>query len=141
MVLKLLDKETLTKADLSEIFASVGKRPSRDYASSRKPPAGRPPVLTPAEIAKLDPKDLAALGHNGNGNGSRSRANGSKSNGTRSNGTGAKSNGGTGAKSNGSRTTASSRSRANQTAKPPAAGRTTRKRTDGRGRQAPGTPA
>jgi cell division protease FtsH len=123
MVLKLLDKETLTKADLTEIFASVGKRPSRAFASTRKPPAGRPPVLTPAEIAKLDPKDVAALG-NGNGNGSRTRANG--------------------ARANGSRTTASSRSRANQTAKPPATGGTggtARKRTDGRGRQAPGTPA
>jgi cell division protease FtsH len=130
MVLKLLDKETLTKADLTEIFASVGKRPSRDYASTRKPPAGRPPVLTPAEIAKLDPKDLAALGHNGNGNGSRSRANGAKSNGAKTNGAGSR--------TNGSRTTASARSRANQTAKPPA---TPRKRTDGRGRQAPGTPA
>jgi cell division protease FtsH len=127
MVLKLLDKETLTKADLTEIFASVGKRPSRDYSSSRKPPAGRPPVLTPAEIAKLDPKDLAALGH-GNGNGSRSRTNGSKSNGAKSNG----------ARANGSRTSASSRSRANQTAKPAANGRTARKRT---GRQAPGTTA
>jgi cell division protease FtsH len=120
MVLKLLDKETLTKADLTEIFASVSKRPSRGFASTRKPPAGKPPVLTPAEIAKLDPKDAAALG-NGNGNGTKSRANG--------------------ARSNGSRTAASSRSRANQTAKPPATGRTTRKRTDGRGRQAPGSTA
>jgi cell division protease FtsH len=118
MVLKLLEKETLTKADLTEIFASVGKRPSRGYTSTRIPPANKPPVLTPAEIAKLDPKDAAAL-TNGNGsNGTKSRTNGTRT--------------------NGSRTSASSRSRANQTAKPPATRRTT-KRTDGRGRQAPGT--
>jgi cell division protease FtsH len=116
MVLKLLDKETLTKADLTEIFASVDKRPSRDYASTRKPPAGRPPVLTPAEIAKLGPDEIAALG------------NGAKSNGAKANGT----------RTNGSRTGASARSRANQTAKPPAARRPTRKPTDGRGQQAPG---
>ena len=76
------------------------------------------PVLTPGEIAKLDPKDVAALG---NGNGSKSRANGSRANGSRSG--------------------APTRSRANQTAKPASSGRTTRKRNDGRGRQAPGTPA
>jgi cell division protease FtsH len=118
MVLKLLDKETLSKADLTEIFASVSKRPSRGFASTRKPPAGKPPVLTPGEIAKLDPKDVAALG---NGNGSKSRANGSRANGSRSG--------------------APARSRANQTAKPASSARTTRKRNDGRGRQAPGTPA
>jgi cell division protease FtsH len=145
MVLKLLDKETLTKADLTEIFASVGKRPSRDFASTRKPPPGRPPVLTPAEIAKLDPKDVAALTRNGNGsrtNGAKangSRSNGSRSNGTRSTGTragAAKSNG----RGTGSRSSTTSRSQANRTAKPATPGRTGRKRTDG-GRQAPGTTA
>jgi cell division protease FtsH len=129
MVLKLLDKETLTKSDLAEIFSSVGKRPSRSFSSSRKPPAGRTPVLTPAEIAQLDPKDVPGLG-----SGSKTRANGSRSNGskTRANGS----------RSNGSKTTASSRARTNRTAKQTASGRTARKRTDGgRGRQAPGTTA
>jgi cell division protease FtsH len=120
LVLKLLDKETLTKADLTEIFASVGKRPFRSFASTRKPPANRPPVLTPGEIAKLGPDEVAALG-NGNGNGAKTN----------------------GARTNGSRAGASARSRANQTAKPDAkpatTRRTTRKPTDGRGRQAPGT--
>ena len=111
MVLKLLDKETLTKADLTEIFASVDKRPSRKIDSRRKVPNGRPPVLTAAEIAQLDPKDVAALG-NGNGSSAKSRT-------------------------NGSRTSASSRSRANRTAKP-ATDQPPRKRTS-RGRQAPGT--
>ena len=66
LVLKLLDKETLTKADLTEIFSSVDKRPFRNFASTRKPPANRPPVLTPGEIAKLGPEEIAALG-DGNG--------------------------------------------------------------------------
>jgi cell division protease FtsH len=101
MVLKLLDKETLTKADLTEIFASVGKRPSRKIDSRRKPPAGRPPVLTPAELAQLDATDVAALGNG-------SRTNGSRTNGTRSG--------------------APARSRANRTAKATPAKRTGRGR-------------
>ena len=117
MVLKLLDKETLTKADLTEIFASVDKRPSRDYVSTRKPPAGRPPVLTPAEIAELGPEAAAALAAD-----ESAKANGAKAN---------------GARTNGSRAGASARSRANRTAKQPAPSRTPRKRTDGQ--QAPGT--
>jgi cell division protease FtsH len=116
MVLKLLEKETLTKADLTDIFSSVAKRPSRGFVSTRKPPANKPPVLTPGEIAKLDPAEAAALA---NGNGAKSRSNGTRANGSRS---------------------ASTRARANRTAKPPASGQTGRKRTEGgRGRQAPGT--
>jgi cell division protease FtsH len=116
MVLKLLDKETLSKADLQEIFASVDKRPARQIVTARKAPKGRPPVLTPAELALMGPNDVADL-KNGNGNGSRSRATGSR---------------------NGSRSTASSRSRANRTAKSDESG-TPRKRTTRR--QAPGTTA
>jgi cell division protease FtsH len=127
MVLKLLDKETLTKADLTEIFASVGKRPSRSYTPARKSPNNRPPVLTAAEIAQLDPKDVRALGSNGNG--TKSRANGSRTNGSRT----------TGSKSTSASKSASTRSRANRTAKTSTSGRTARKRTDGR--QAPGTTA
>jgi cell division protease FtsH len=111
MVLKLLEKETLTKADLTEIFASVGKRPSRKIDSRRKPPAGRPPVLTPAEIAQLASSERPSLAKDTNGNGAKSRT-------------------------NGSRTSASSRSRANRTAKPAGNDQPGRKRT---GRQAPGT--
>jgi cell division protease FtsH len=72
MVLKLLEKETLTKADLTDIFASVDKRPSRKIDSRRKPPNGRPPVLTPAEIAEL-----------GTQGASLSKSNGARSNGSR----------------------------------------------------------
>ncbi len=116
LVLKLLDKETLGKAELAEIFASVDKRPLRQIALARKAPKGRPPVLTPAELALMGPKDVPEL-NGGNGNGSRSRATGSR---------------------NGSRSAASSRSRANRTAKSDEAP-SPRKRTTRR--QAPGTTA
>jgi cell division protease FtsH len=120
LVLKLLDKETLSKTDLAEIFASVDKRPLRQIELARKLPKGgtRPPVLTPAELALMGPKDVPELAAgNGNGNGSRSRATGSR---------------------NGSRSTASARARANRTAKS-AETPTPRKRTTRR--QAPGTTA
>jgi cell division protease FtsH len=120
MVLKLLDKETLSKTDLQDIFASVDKRPARTIVTARKPPKGREPVLTPAELALLGPKDVAELTGNGNGNGSRTR-NGSRSNGSRA---------------TGSRSTASARGRANRTAKS-AESATPRKRAPRR--QAPGT--
>jgi cell division protease FtsH len=121
LVLKLLDKETLSKADLEDIFASVDKRPARNIVMARKAPKGRPPVLTPAELALMGPKDVADLTNNGGtGNGSRTRS-GSRSNGSRA---------------TGSRSTASSRGRANRTAKDEP---TPRKRTSRR--QAPGTTA
>jgi cell division protease FtsH len=114
MVLKLLDKETLGKAELAEIFASVDKRPARKIVTARKAPTNRPPVLTPAELALMGPKDVAGLT---NGNGSRAKANG---------------------RSNGARSAAGSRSRANRTAKTPEKP-TPSKRTSRR--QAPGTTA
>jgi cell division protease FtsH len=131
MVLKLLDKETLSKADLAEVFSSVEKRPHRTIASTRKAPKDRPPVLTPSELALLGPKDVADLTNgNGNGNG-RSRSNGTRA---------------------GSRTTGSSRSRASTSrteaakqtgaAKRTAARKTaddTAKRGERRGRGATGT--
>jgi cell division protease FtsH len=115
MVLKLLDKETLTKADLTDIFSSVKKRPGRSITTARKVPNDRKPVLTAAELALMGPKDVAGLT---NGNGSRAKANG---------------------RSNGSRT-AGTRARANRTAKDPDAA-TPRKQTPSRRRQAPGTTA
>jgi cell division protease FtsH len=116
MVLKLLDKETLTKADLTEIFASVDKRPHRIISAARRAPTDREPVLTAAELALMGPQDVADLGNgNGNGNG-RAKANGTKS--TAANG--------------GRKTTARPRATKSTTAQ-----RTT-KRTEGRGR-APGT--
>jgi cell division protease FtsH len=118
MVLKLLDKETLTKADLTEIFASVDKRPFRVISSARRAPTDRQPVLTATELSLLGPSDVAELS-NGNGG---SKANGSKENGT---------------KSTARKTTARPR-----TAKATTAQRTSQprgtKRTEGRG-EAPGT--
>ncbi len=113
LVLKLLDKETLSKSDLAEIFKSVDKRPARQIVMARKAPKNRPPVLTPAELALMGPKDVADLT---NGNGSRAKS------------------------GNGSRSAAGSRSRANRTAKSPEKA-TPAKRTSSRRRQAPGTTA
>ncbi|MCU1691360.1 MAG: peptidase, partial [Frankiales bacterium] len=63
MVLKLLDKETLTKEEVLEIFAPVDKRPHREHptANGRRPLSTRPPVLTPAELAVMGPADLEDL--------------------------------------------------------------------------------
>jgi cell division protease FtsH len=71
LVLKLLDKETLTRADLTEIFAPVAKRPMRKLPPVRKATRNqtRPPVLTASELALMGPQDVADLAHNGNGNG------------------------------------------------------------------------
>ena len=63
MVLKLLDKETLNKDEVLEIFASVNKRSARAVATGngKRPPSSRPPVLTPAELAVMGPADLEDL--------------------------------------------------------------------------------
>ena len=63
LVLKLLDKETLTKEEVLEIFAPITKRPQRDHptAGGRRPLSERPPVLTPAELAVMGPDDLEDL--------------------------------------------------------------------------------
>jgi cell division protease FtsH len=125
MVLKLLDKETLTKADLTDIFASVDKRPHRVISAARRAPTDRQPVLTAAELALLGPNDVADLA-NGNGNGTgRSKANGSKDNGSKSTAAGRK----TAARPRTSKATTAQR-----TSQPRAS-----KRTEGRG-EAPGTP-
>jgi cell division protease FtsH len=75
LVLRLLDKESVGKEELAEIFASVKKRPVRVFESPRRRPAKDiPPVLTPNELALLGPSDVAGLkgGSTTNGNG-RSR--------------------------------------------------------------------
>jgi cell division protease FtsH len=78
LVLRLFDKETVSKEELAEIFASVPKRPARVFESARRRPAKEiPPVLTPNELALLGPSDVAGLERrtNGssNGNGTRGR--------------------------------------------------------------------
>jgi len=63
MVLKLLDKETLGKDEIAEIFASIVKRPERPHPTygGKRPLSDKPPVLTPAELAVLGPSDLEDL--------------------------------------------------------------------------------
>ncbi|MEU1617727.1 ATP-dependent zinc metalloprotease FtsH [Streptomyces sp. NPDC008238] len=53
LVLALLDKETLNKEELAEIFKPIVKRPPRPAwtGSSRRTPSTRPPVLSPRELA------------------------------------------------------------------------------------------
>ncbi|EKX68655.1 ATP-dependent metallopeptidase HflB [Streptomyces ipomoeae 91-03] len=53
LVLQLLEKETLGKEEIAEIFAPVVKRPPRPAwtGSSRRTPSTRPPVLSPKELA------------------------------------------------------------------------------------------
>ncbi|MFC4495268.1 ATP-dependent zinc metalloprotease FtsH [Streptomyces ovatisporus] len=50
LVLALLEKETLGKEEIAEVFAPVVKRPSRPAwtGSSRRTPSTRPPVSSPA---------------------------------------------------------------------------------------------
>ncbi|MEU9121227.1 ATP-dependent zinc metalloprotease FtsH [Streptomyces sp. NPDC048506] len=53
LVLTLLEKETLNKEEIAELFKHVVKRPARPAwtGSSRRTPSSRPPVLTPKELA------------------------------------------------------------------------------------------
>ncbi|MFJ3140896.1 ATP-dependent zinc metalloprotease FtsH [Streptomyces halstedii] len=53
LVLELLEKETLGKEEIAEIFAPIVKRPARPAwtGSSRRTPSTRPPVLSPKELA------------------------------------------------------------------------------------------
>ncbi|HEX4655625.1 MAG TPA: ATP-dependent zinc metalloprotease FtsH [Mycobacteriales bacterium] len=74
LVLRLLDKESVGKDELGEIFAAVKKRAVRVFESPRRRPAKDiPPVLTPNELALLGPADVADLKRTPNGNG-RSRS-------------------------------------------------------------------
>jgi cell division protease FtsH len=63
MVLRLLDKETLNKDEVADVFASVAKRPARKHptGNGRRPLSTKPPVLTPAELAVMGPSDLEDL--------------------------------------------------------------------------------
>jgi cell division protease FtsH len=53
LVLALLEKETLNKEELAEVFAPVVKRPPRPAwtGSPRRSPSTRPPVQSPKELA------------------------------------------------------------------------------------------
>ncbi|MEV8327405.1 ATP-dependent zinc metalloprotease FtsH [Kitasatospora sp. NPDC059811] len=53
LVLELLEKETLNKEQIAEIFATIVRRPARPAwtGSSRRTPSTRPPVQSPKELA------------------------------------------------------------------------------------------
>jgi cell division protease FtsH len=55
LVLRLMDRETLSKDEVLDVFAPVRKRPSRGSwnGTGRRRPSDRPPVLTPQEVAAL----------------------------------------------------------------------------------------
>jgi cell division protease FtsH len=55
LVLELLEKETLAKSQLTDIFANVVKRPPRPVwlSSERRHVSDLPPVMTPAEHAAM----------------------------------------------------------------------------------------
>jgi cell division protease FtsH len=81
LVTQLLERETLNKADLAEVFAPVVKRPVRPIwlSSERRAVSDIPPVLTPNERAKASASanGHSANGVNGNGSNGANGANGS----------------------------------------------------------------
>ncbi len=71
LVLQLMDKETLSKEQVLEIFEPVRERPSRGSYTGygKRVPSDRPPVLTPKEAALTgaDGRPNLALGDNNSG--------------------------------------------------------------------------
>ncbi|WP_298990683.1 ATP-dependent zinc metalloprotease FtsH [uncultured Pseudokineococcus sp.] len=73
LVRRLLEKETLDRQELAEVFAPVQKRPLRPVwlSSERRAVSDQPPILTPAERRRLNGSANGSV--NGNG---RSGSNG-----------------------------------------------------------------
>jgi cell division protease FtsH len=69
LVLQLMEHETLSRAQVLEIFAPVEKRPSRGSYTGygKRMPSDRPPVLTPKELALTAASDGKELPLGGNG--------------------------------------------------------------------------
>jgi cell division protease FtsH len=67
LVLGLLDKETLSRKEVLEIFAPVQKRPARGTYTGygKRLPSDRPPVLSPKELALAASSPLGTDGANG----------------------------------------------------------------------------
>jgi cell division protease FtsH len=53
LVLRLLDKETVARKEVLELFAPVQKRPARGTYTGygKRLPSDRPPVVSPKELA------------------------------------------------------------------------------------------
>jgi cell division protease FtsH len=69
LVLRLLDKETLSRKEVLEVFATVQKRPLRGSYTGygKRLPSDRPPVLTPKELALAAASDKNGMAVQGNG--------------------------------------------------------------------------
>jgi cell division protease FtsH len=69
LVLRLLDKETVTRKEVLELFAPVQKRPTRGSYTGygKRLPSDRPPVLTPKELALTAASADGGLALPGNG--------------------------------------------------------------------------
>ena len=67
LVVQLLEKETLSKGQVLEIFAPVSKRPTRGSYTGygKRRPSSRPPVLTEKEIAALNGNEVQSTGTGG----------------------------------------------------------------------------
>ncbi|MGE5763701.1 MAG: cell division protein FtsH, partial [Mycobacterium leprae] len=72
LVLRLMDKETISKEAVMQVFAPVRKRPSRGSytGAGKRLPSDKPPVMTPRELALLGSKDVPGLTRSPSGNGS-----------------------------------------------------------------------
>jgi cell division protease FtsH len=86
LVLQLMDKETLSRDEVLQIFAPIQTRPSRGSYTGygKRLPSDRPPVLTPKELAltaATDGKDLPSVGNGQSGATSAANALGSSSTG------------------------------------------------------------
>jgi cell division protease FtsH len=69
LVLALMDRETLSKDEVLEIFAPITKRKSRGSwtGTGKRRPSSRPPVTTPAELALINGNGQNGHGQNGHG--------------------------------------------------------------------------
>jgi cell division protease FtsH len=67
LVLRLLDKETVARKEVLELFATVQKRPTRGSYTGygKRLPSDRPPVLSPKELALAASSPLGTDGVNG----------------------------------------------------------------------------
>ena len=73
LVLKLMDKETLSRKEVLAIFAPMQKRPSRGSYTGygKRLPSDRPPVLTPKELALTAAAEVNDHSAAGNGQAGR----------------------------------------------------------------------
>jgi cell division protease FtsH len=69
LVLKLMDKETLSRKEVLAIFAPVQTRPSRGSYTGygKRLPSDRPPIMTPKELALTAAADVSEHPAAGNG--------------------------------------------------------------------------